>query len=49
MSGLRAPLLTLLLAALLVLGLYLYGRNTCPPADWWLRVFTRSGNFGCVQ
>ena len=47
--SLRVLALTLLGVALLVLALYLCGRNTCPPPDWWLRLFTRSGNFGCVQ
>ena len=28
---------------------YLYGRYTCPPPEWWLRIFLRSGNYGCVQ
>lgn len=36
----------------LVLGLlaaYSYGRYaTCPPPDWWFRLFLQSGNFACV-
>ena len=27
----------------------LSGRYTCPPPEWWLRIFLRSGNYGCVQ
>ena len=49
MPSLRVLALTLLGVALVVLALYIYGRNTCPPPDWWLSLFTRSGNFGCVQ
>jgi hypothetical protein len=31
-----------------VAGLYVYGRVACPPPDWWVQLFLRSGNYGCV-
>ena len=40
----------LLLVALLVTvsAAYLYGRLTCPPPPWWVRLFVASGDYGCV-
>lgn len=47
----RRPLLGVpLLVLVTVAGLYVYGRYlTCPPPDWWVRLFLRSGNVACVQ
>jgi hypothetical protein len=43
------PLLVLLIVVAVLGGLYLYGRyGTCPPPDWWVTLFVRSGKFGCV-
>jgi hypothetical protein len=47
----RARLLVLVAAvlALLVVAAYSYGRYaSCPPPDWWFRLFLRSGSFACV-
>lgn len=42
-------LLVLLVLAALVVGAYLYGRNQCLPPEWWLRVFDRANEFGCLR
>lgn len=44
----RLLLLVLVLVVPSVAGLYVYGTLTCPPPDWWLQLFLRSGNYGCV-
>ncbi|MCU1692428.1 MAG: hypothetical protein JWM64_1519 [Frankiales bacterium] len=43
-----ALLLLALLVLLLVAG-YLYGRSaSCPPPEWWFRVFRQSGTYRCA-
>jgi hypothetical protein len=37
---------TLILAA--AVAAYFYGRSQCPPPGWWVRLFVRTGNCGCV-
>ena len=44
----RVLAVLLLLLAVAAVSLYFYGRNSCPPPDWWFSLFFRSGNFGCV-
>ena len=44
----RLLLVVLLVLGLLVVAAYLYGRSACPPPDWWVRLFLRSGRFVCA-
>jgi len=44
----RLVILLAVASSLAAVGLYLYGRNSCPPPDWWFTLFFQSGNFGCV-
>lgn len=45
-------LLLVVLPVLLALGaayVYVYGRSTCPPPDWWRTLFAFvHRNYGCV-
>jgi hypothetical protein len=40
--------LSLLGLAGLLVAAYYYGKGKCPPPDWWLRVFLRSGIYRCA-
>lgn len=44
----RAALLLALIVGVATLAAYFIGRTACPPPGWWLTLFARDGNFGCV-
>ena len=47
--SLRWLVLVVVAVASATAAAYLYGRYTCPPPEWWLRMFLRSGTYGCVR
>jgi len=44
----RLVVVVLVVLVLLLVTAYLYGRSACPPPDWWVRLFLRSGRFACA-
>ena len=45
----RRVVLLLLVLVVAVVCAYVYGRFTCLPPQWWIRVFAPSGDYACVQ
>jgi len=44
----RVALLLALVIGVATLAAYFLGPAACPPPSWWLMLFARDGNFGCV-
>jgi hypothetical protein len=44
----RVALLLALVVGVATFAAHFLGRAACPPPSWWLTIFTRDGNFGCV-